>query len=309
MSSGLSTLAHLCREAIIKNFPDQKQRTFLPLPSRELQRMTLRSYPTINLPLSLHKLHSWDPLFAPVPDNVRLHCSVDPLPLPGRDRHFALNLEHCGDVVPIMRATISFSKLTPFITDCFIKPASGVLFNAVDNFWTMKSEPSNTSCQNSSSTLAKRIVSRLRRSFSRGQLHDVGSTSPSSSPSHRCARSQDHSFLCDPPILAQTTINTLSNTSKFTRNVLQDLGSLRIQTNFFKNEPRHLLVTLPPLSEGEAGITLESKRPVWNPNTRVYELDFGGRINRDSVKNFQLKINNEVVSILYSGNIIYIYIQ
>ena len=31
---------------------------------------------------------------------------------------------------------------------------------------------------------------------------------------------------------------------------------------------------------------LKSKRPYWNPEHAVYELDFGGRINLDSVKNF-----------------------
>ena len=55
---------------------------------------------------------------------------------------------------------------------------------------------------------------------------------------------------------------------------------------------------LPPSPGYHEGFVLKSKRPYWNPEHAVYELDFGGRINRDSVKNFQLDHDGEVVSVM-----------
>ena len=57
-----------------------------------------------------------------------------------------------------------------------------------------------------------------------------------------------------------------------------------------------MTVVLQPSPGYHEGFTLKSRRFHWNSEHAVYELDFGGRINHDSVKNFQLEHNREVVS-------------
>ena len=69
-----------------------------------------------------------------------------------------------------------------------------------------------------------------------------------------------------------------------------------IAANYFKNEPRCVMVVLQSSPGYHEGFTLKYRRLHWNPEHAVYELDFGGHINRDSVKNFQLEHNREVVS-------------
>ena len=100
---------------------------------------------------------------------------------------------------------------------------------------------------------------------------------------------------------AITSINTLTYSDQFTGNLVPwnvSLGSIEIAANYFKNEPRRVTVMLPPSPGYHEGFVLKSRRPHWNPEHAVYELDFGGRINRDSVKNFQLDHNGEVVSVI-----------
>jgi len=34
---------------------------------------------------------------------------------------------------------------------------------------------------------------------------------------------------------------------------------------------------------------LHNKAPLWNENSQVYQLDFGGRVTQESAKNFQVE--------------------
>ena len=145
-------------------------------------------------------------------------------------------------------------------------------------------------------------MNRLQRMMGSGQLHDAGSPmggSPVASPTHHVTITSDHFSNFDPPILAKVDINTFTHGAQFTGNLAPwnvSLGSIAIAANYFKNEPRRVTVVLPPSLGYHKGFALKSRRPHWNPEHAVYELDFGGHINRDSVKNFQLEHNGEVVS-------------
>ena len=147
-------------------------------------------------------------------------------------------------------------------------------------------------------------MNRLRKVMRSGQLHDAGTPmggSPVSSPTHHVAITSDHFCNFEPPILAKADINTFTYGAHFTGNLVPwnvSLGSITITANYFKNEPRCVAVMLPPSPGYHEGVVLKSKRPYWNPEHAVYELDFGGRINRDSVKNFQLDHDGEVVSVM-----------
>lgn len=43
---------------------------------------------------------------------------------------------------------------------------------------------------------------------------------------------------------------------------------------------------------------MHNKAPLWNENTQVYQLDFGGRVTQESAKNFQVELQGKQVKIL-----------
>ena len=136
------------------------------------------------------------------------------------------------------------------------------------------------------------------------------------------------------PLLAEIDGNVITNRFRFRTgcSLFQDgtLGSLKITTNYIKCQPRKMAVHLyGPAGksvetsakvaaavgdeshesstaegrEGEAGetssnVSLFSRDPDWNDRYHIYELDFGGRVSMDSIKNFQIERDGRVVSII-----------
>lgn len=43
---------------------------------------------------------------------------------------------------------------------------------------------------------------------------------------------------------------------------------------------------------------MHNKAPMWNENSQVYQLDFGGRVTQESAKNFQIEFRGKQVSTL-----------
>jgi hypothetical protein len=43
---------------------------------------------------------------------------------------------------------------------------------------------------------------------------------------------------------------------------------------------------------------MHNKAPMWNENSQVYQLDFGGRVTQESAKNFQIEFCGKQVSLL-----------
>lgn len=41
---------------------------------------------------------------------------------------------------------------------------------------------------------------------------------------------------------------------------------------------------------------MHNKAPMWNENSQVYQLDFGGRVTQESAKNFQIEFRGQQVS-------------
>ena len=41
---------------------------------------------------------------------------------------------------------------------------------------------------------------------------------------------------------------------------------------------------------------MHNKAPLWNENSQVYQLDFGGRVTQESAKNFQIEFRGKQVS-------------
>ncbi len=40
---------------------------------------------------------------------------------------------------------------------------------------------------------------------------------------------------------------------------------------------------------------MHNKAPLWNENSQVYQLDFGGRVTQESAKNFQIEFRGKQV--------------
>ena len=126
------------------------------------------------------------------------------------------------------------------------------------------------------------------------------------------------------PVLAEIEGNSIMNRFRFHTgcSLFQDgiLGSLNITTNYIKCQPRKLAVYLTgpdkstKLSSSAAGdegsesegreleetndVSLFSRDPDWNERYQIYELDFGGRVSTDSIKNFQIERDGRVVRLL-----------
>lgn len=43
---------------------------------------------------------------------------------------------------------------------------------------------------------------------------------------------------------------------------------------------------------------MHNKAPMWNENSQVYQLDFGGRVTQESAKNFQIEFRGKQVMLL-----------
>lgn len=41
---------------------------------------------------------------------------------------------------------------------------------------------------------------------------------------------------------------------------------------------------------------MHNKAPLWNENSQVYQLDFGGRVTQESAKNFQIEFKGKQVN-------------
>ena len=76
------------------------------------------------------------------------------------------------------------------------------------------------------------------------------------------------------------------------------IGLIDINSHHISCEPRDIDISLFHEDEAHPFAVLSSKRPEWNATFNVYELDFGGRISRDSVKNLQVELNGKIVSYL-----------
>jgi len=55
-----------------------------------------------------------------------------------------------------------------------------------------------------------------------------------------------------------------------------------------------------PQSPRRREFVMHNKAPMWNENSQVYQLDFGGRVTQESAKNFQIEFRGkQVKTIMY----------
>lgn len=182
------------------------------------------------------------------------------------------------------------------------------------------------------SRILRQLRSTFKPSLSQGVM-DVSSQQNTSFQAARSLSEENltddtgsRECKCPPrkPVLAEVEGNGITNRYRFLTEcpLFQDgfLGSLNIITNYIKCQPRKLLIFLTCTYPGSNGcaevwtgtagstssdenrieketsdVSLFSKDPDWNDRYQIYELDFGGRVNKDSIKNFQIERDGKVV--------------
>ena len=199
--------------------------------------------------------------------------------------------------------------------------------------WNMMSTSDQSQGSSSSSPLRKTsILRQLCSAFKPGHSQAVVDVSSQQKVAFVCnssteglgvnSASRDCPYITKRPVLAEMEGNSIMNRFRFRTgcSLFQDgiLGSLNITTNYIKCQPRKLAVFLTgpgktprrtlsgddDKEEREGGdedleeISLYSKDPDWNDRYQIYELDFGGRVSTDSIKNFQIERDGRVVCLL-----------
>ena len=267
----------------------------------------------------------------PLPSSQRLHCKIE-----STDDGYILKYEHLHHYVPLLQAKRKRGglihggyRIEPAFDCNFLQGKDQA---ALKEQWATRIQPRSLACeQNSSSPLRKSsILRQLRSAFKPGHSQGVMDISSQQKTTFSCSSSSSSDSLTEDaasyankrPILAEIEGNSIMNRFRFRTgcSLFQDgiLGSLNITTNYIKCQPRKLAVYLtgPGKSrlmkgtlsgdsltveggeeaEEASDISLYSKDPDWNDRYQIYELDFGGRVCTDSIKNFQIEREGRVVS-------------
>ena len=62
-----------------------------------------------------------------------------------------------------------------------------------------------------------------------------------------------------------------------------------------KNDDSREHVRRSPSMPRKRHFVMHNKAPLWNENSQVYQLDFGGRVTQESAKNFQIEFRGKQV--------------
>lgn len=282
------------------------------------------------LPLDTQSAHALGSLFDPLPHSQRMHCLVEMTDHEPKHSGYIVKMEFCNQYVPILEATRRPRNANKFLTSgFFIQPA----FNSPSSALTGGANSAATTTDKASPfeptplgqkvtpaaraephspappplaaavaaptrSLLKQLYSTLRgghgQSITDAAQDEPVWNVPTSSSCHR--RRQPVR-----PILAEVSGRTITNRYQFCSSAQRfeegSLGTLSIFSSYVRFKPRQISLTLQTPGDTDPPLTLESKRPEWNEGHQIYELDFGGRVKRDSVKNFQIEKKGQVVSI------------
>ena len=104
--------------------------------------------------------------------------------------------------------------------------------------------------------------------------------------SPRCTQPKTKTFSSIPSILTSAQVNIKCFIHFQLRRVrTKSLGDGEI----FRNN-------CSPSLHRRRHFVVHNKAPLWNENSQVYQLDFGGRVTQESAKNFQIEFRGKQVS-------------
>ena len=267
----------------------------------------------------------------PLPANQRLHCKLesteDGYLLRYEHLHHYIPLLHAKK----RRGSLIHGgyRIEPAFDCNFLQSKDHLQAAATVHQWATRIQPRTVAaCDQAASNSPQRkskIFRQLRSAFKPGHSQGVMDVSSqqktlfaTSSPSAESLTDISRECTSKRPVLAEIEGNSIMNRFRFRTgcSLFQDgiLGSLNITTNYIKCQPRKLAVYLTgpgksvkassttgesPCGEREleeiCDVSLFSKDPDWNDRYQIYELDFGGRVSTDSIKNFQIERDGRVV--------------
>ena len=230
-------------------------------------------------------------LFKPLGNNKRLLCLLSYSADEDGKESYTLMYEYMGRHIPLLK-TDGITRKGIKVTTA-IRPAFSTS-KAIDSAGTneMWASPAQQNDPSSSQTdkwklIRQRFLRRVRPSS-----QSVMDTPPADAVANTAAAAKP--LVPPEPVLAKIKGNMLTNRYHFSSSLHDNsnLGDLDIYTHYVRCEPRKLTLTL---TDSTVQRTMISKRPEWNPAYGIFELDFGGRICKDSVKNYQFEHREQVV--------------
>ena len=268
----------------------------------------------LQAPLDTHSARALESLLDSVPCEQRHHCIIEAMdPSSGRSG-YTVKMEFCNQYVPILEATRRPRNASKFLTSGFIvRPAFN--FNcasstqrdgcrAVSNHWMNVPFELTVPDQDCPGTSSEQQTSPAPRSFLKqlcSTFHSGFRRSVVDAAHEQVSQSTPATiFHSMQPVLAEVNGSAVTNRYQFSspsRSFQEgSLGTLCILSSLVNCKPRRITLTLQTAGGATPPLMLESKKPDWNERHQIYELDFGGRVNRDSVKNYQIDQNGQVVS-------------
>ena len=237
------------------------------------------------MPFNLVKTDALVRLFRPLDNKRRLLCSLSHSIDRMHRESYMLRFEYLGQYIPLLRAdniVKKRSKVTATIKQAF------PFVPTVDMWYCLGDHANERKIPGLEEITARPLSARRYRA---ALIRHTRESNRYGQPVW-CTLDENGLFNAFQPILARIKGNVLKNRYKFSSLYYDnfDMGDLDIHRHSIKCTPREMVMTLPNFA-----VQLASKKPYWNPHTELYEINSGERVTHNSVHNYLIEHERQVV--------------
>lgn len=251
-------------------------------------------------------------LLKPLSGDQYMHCTVEPSGHSG----YILKYEFLNQYIPLLYAKKKSRKVSSPLTGGYqIVPAFKCIHSQQSKVFHWAGKPVQARPEDVQRSprwftreQSRSIFKQLKSAIRPGHNYTIMDTLQEEIVHPSPMRPQTEARLdLEPPILAEVEGSLIKNQYGICTSSPQfengNLGTVKISTHYIMCRPKKFDINLFTVRKGkddsseEEVIILQSKEPDWNHRSQIFELDFGGRVTRDSTKNFQLEIGGQVVSV------------